>query len=800
MSISKIKLSGGFFHCPKEFQFFYNHSQVATVIYGKNGSGKSSISRAFQEALNSNNKDSSENEFSSIEFYKLKPHPQQGTEIIPTEGIDIPCYVHNENFTHKTVSFNETGLEAIVMFGEQNDIKNDLDILEEDLEKAEKEYNKTNEYFEKISNAKEEESHLYFEEQIKNKLKEQWAVRQQKINEIKTLGRVDNSLFNEILNFPETNNSYENLMIEFQTKFEKYQKLKSIAEIEEIKLFLLPNIVYELVQLLSVELQHPVLSEKEQKILALYSSLDHTKTSEAKKFLMSSEKTCPVCFQNVESSYKLEVLETIRKILNSEDANTLINKISEINLEQFNLDFSTFESIVEKNKINNLKSHIESYNEFINKLEHELQNKINNPYSPISLDVDINKIVENINNSIKIVNSKIKNFNKEIKLKNKVADELRIINKNLAFIECIDLIKLYNVKYKNFLDSKKKKESLFQAVLNLKNKISKKLASLENVKIALELINNYLQYIFYEEKRLYLVPSKSAYKIMSRDQPVKPSSLSVGEKNIISLCYFFSTLFQNKGIEDLFKNECLLILDDPLSSFDFENKIGVYSFLRYILNKLHSGNSRSKSIIFSHDLDVLYNMVKVYSDLKIGLKEKKLKLFHLYRQELEEIDPSNYDEYSRLLQTIYDFTIDNSNNDLNIGNNLRRVLEAFATFNYKCGIEDLTRNQEIIQKIPEEYRDYFSNSMYRLILNTESHLKERSRLLVSTTFKEHFSIEEKTRTAKDILMYLYFLNPLHLKLHLNKGDDILLKIAQIESWIEETFFGLNVESRVAILS
>lgn len=91
--------------------------------------------------------------------------------------------------------------------------------------------------------------------------------------------------------------------------------------------------------------------------------------------------------------------------------------------------------------------------------------------------------------------------------------------------------------------------------------------------------------------------------------------------------------------------------------------------------------------------------------------------------------------------------------------------------------------------------------MYRLILNTESHLNERSKLILSTTFKEHFSIDEKVKTAKDILMFLYLLNPLHLELHLKVGnEDINIKTEQIKSWIDTTFPSAPTEPLVSIIS
>lgn len=798
MNITKIRLTGGYFKTPKEFELFRHQKQIAAVVYGKNGSGKSSIARGFQEALSpTDNEESSEKEFTSIEFFKRKPHPQQDSEYVQTSEISIPCYVHNENFTNKTVSFNEDGLETIVMFGEQIDIQKELDILNEKLNKTQINYDTSKKLLDEQSDPKNQKSYLYFRDQITKKLRKDWAVRHQKIKGTKTLGKVSNTLLNEIINSPDSNDSYEELINEFNIRLDNYQKVQTTSPLNIIENISLPSSVTQLMKLLKIELEQPVLSEKEEKILKVYSTLNSYEIGEATNFLQSDKDICPLCFQNVEHQHKSNVLETIRKILNTADANKLVNKLSKIILEPYKLDLSKYESIINESLINKIKQNIEIYNEIIEQLEFEKQNKINNPYSPIYLDLDLNEVINKINDNIKFINIKIEKFNQEIKSKKKLEENLSEINKKLAYLECKYLIIQYKKRYDDYLHTKNETEKHLKTIEEIKNGITEKKASLANVNIALELINNYLEYIFYDDKRLYLIPSDDTYKVMSRDQPVKPSSLSVGEKNIISLCYFFSTLFQNQSINELFKNECILILDDPVSSFDFDNKVGVYSFLRYILNELHKGNPNSKSIIFTHDLDVLYNISKVYNDINISNRNNKLKLFYLYNQEIKDINTENYDEYSILLQNAYNFAAGHSNDSINIGNNLRRILEAYATFNYKCGIEQFTRNKEVLSKLPDNtYRDYFQNSMYRLVLNTESHLKERSRLLLSNSFKEHFSLDEKIRTAKDILMFLYLLDDVHLKFHLKEDSDDLVefKIEKIKSWIDQVFNKAKVKT------
>src|SRR5690606_20289921 len=102
--------------------------------------------------------------------------------------------------------------------------------------------------------------------------------------------------------------------------------------------------------------------------------LNSYEIGEATNFLQSDKDICPLCFQNVEHQHKSNVLETIRKILNTADANKLVNKLSKIILEPYKLDLSKYESIINESLINKIKQNIEIYNEIIEQLEFEKQN------------------------------------------------------------------------------------------------------------------------------------------------------------------------------------------------------------------------------------------------------------------------------------------------------------------------------------------------------------------------------------------------------------------------------------------
>jgi len=136
----------------------------------------------------------------------------------------------------------------------------------------------------------------------------------------------------------------------------------------------------------------------------------------------------------------------------------------------------------------------------------------------------------------------------------------------------------------------------------------------------LNYINEQLQYVFYSDKKAKLVAGDGCYvlKICGRDVP--PKKISVGERNVLGLCYFFAKLFSNKKKEDRYKEEVLLIIDDPISSFDYGNRLGVMSLLRYQFNNIKNGNSNSRILVMTHDLRSLVVFISRSRNLLIQLR------------------------------------------------------------------------------------------------------------------------------------------------------------------------------------
>ena len=70
----------------------------------------------------------------------------------------------------------------------------------------------------------------------------------------------------------------------------------------------------------------------------------------------------------------------------------------------------------------------------------------------------------------------------------------------------------------------------------------------------------------------------------------------------------------------------------------------------------------------------------------------------------------------------------------------------------------------------------------QLVLNGESHFSEQSITYPEGNFYELISRNEKQVTAKNLICFLYIINPVHVKKQLGGNQNYILNV---ENWVEE---------------
>ena len=241
----------------------------------------------------------------------------------------------------------------------------------------------------------------------------------------------------------------------------------------------------------------------------------------------------------------------------------------------------------------------------------------------------------------------------------------------------------------------------------------------------------------------------------------------------------------NQDIGRLYQDEELVVIDDPISSLDFENKVGISSFLRYQTHKIIKGNAKSKILFLTHDLSTFSDLQKIADEMEKSFKKQKLgvsikgRAFELQGRTLS--DPiKSINEYRDLLNMIFSYAMGNTEGlSLVIGNSMRRALEAFSTFIYGTGIAEVSFDPKVVKSLGNHSR-YFENLMYRLVLHGESHFETRVYALQDDlSFYRFISEEEKQRTCKEVLCFMYCLNPDHIESHIPDA------IREIQKWMAD---------------
>ena len=456
-------------------------------------------------------------------------------------------------------------------------------------------------------------------------------------------------------------------------------------------------------------------------------------------------------------------------------------KISELIIAE--LDFVDLDKRIEEDVRISLNKSIEDLKSKLNLMIKKLKDKKSNVYRTSDFnDETLFKAKNAYDVSLSKYNRACDEYNIRFNKLDENIKEANKLNDKLAYKETENFCK-------ELFENREKINKAEKSIEELNEEIVKDEQSVKNTTLALNNINKQLGRVFYESERLKLEQEDGFYYVLSRGKRTKLSSLSTGERNAIGLCYFFSIVNQNQNVDNQYNLPLLIVLDDPVSSFDHEIKLGIYSLLRGEIEKIGIGNENSKILILTHDSDVYYNCFKIFEDIldadgKRVFRDNQIKLKQLNSMTGIETAEKEENFYSTQLTKIYDFAcIEDEECDFAkefspyIGNVMRRVLEAFSTFNYQKGISELSSNEVLLSESIDdrEERELLKSHMYRLLLNGESHYSDKIYGITERDREVLLTIKQKIQTARFVLVLLYSLNPIHLKYQINNLDQTILE-------------------------
>ena len=329
-------------------------------------------------------------------------------------------------------------------------------------------------------------------------------------------------------------------------------------------------------------------------------------------------------------------------------------------------------------KIDDINSHIEKWNDTI---ELKVNNQFNDKLTIEKIDQSkIDELNDCINELISLIsshNSKSNNFT-ETTTKSKTKLEVHYAAQELIsfkLLEKEELIKSVDVEIINLNSD--------LSAMNIEAELLEK--SLSNETIAADEFNKQLcNFLGRSELSLVFDSNKKGYRISRNNTRTHAENLSEGEKTAIAFVYFvMKTKEKNNDIR-----KTIIVVDDPVSSFDANNLFQSYSFMKVNLE------SALQLFVLTHN----FSYFKLVRDWLMKKNKKNKPMSKTYSIETKgdttrssilinaHSSLVDYDsEYHYLFSKVIGF---NKKNNLTIddsylcANLSRKLLESFLSFKY----------------------------------------------------------------------------------------------------------------------
>ncbi len=736
------------------------------VIFGNNGCGKTSLTRAFELLIPKNKHIEKYRTISTAESPSIEFECKDGNyKIEPNSNIGAPSFkveIYNSDFLHNNVPFNsEFGLKKLddgviilegSVLGEETKKISQLKNCREKVEKRQK----------KIKDENSAETLSAEQESAIKKCDKEIEKIRKKVTS-KTIQITPNEIkINNICKVSKDKFKYQedaltNLEKDFDELDEAMKKFDDLKEMELPKDY--QTIKDKLKSLFSFDIDKEAgeVSEEIKDHISKVGREFIERGIELQKEM--PDNACPFCTQEISNNIIQAYTSYFNKRIEqfNQDSLEVSGTLKEI-LEQWNIkeilqSFEKFKPFIEDFSTNkeSLENALKQIKVLLEQLQKEVDKKEGVENKEKFQEID-KKLSENYKKLQQCVDE-TRNILKQKKEQKKKLDKLKTELKKAR----IKKAKHDSYDWQKSKEEAKRKLSILnrrhERLKHLLEKIDKKLKELYDQKRPdIEAINNYLKALNLPKYSL-----DKDYRIVLNSEALENSEakiiLSDGEKTTLAFAYFLVRLKLFYKKEDL-KN-LVVVIDDPISSLD-EQRIYNTTCLVAKINqelageKLSNEKDKAQVFVLTHNhtfMARLINMVGKHAcyfqlerhqgQLKIVCKDKVKGYFDTF--------------YLLLFKEVYAFakkeTVqDNFNEAVNYGNKIRILLESFLKINFIDSFlgENSVFGEYKIKKLIEE-----ADNQVRLSFS-------------NLPFSKNHSIEDKDALAEK---FLSIIKGLHLDSH-----------------------------------
>lgn len=422
------------------------------------------------------------------------------------------------------------------------------------------------------------------------------------------------------------------------------------------------------------------------------------------------DDSCPFCTQSI---INIKIVNYFKQFFNKQ-----YNEFVTINLEKLNnLKSISFGNMRTINALfNSNKTLIETWNEYFNKkiylldldlveiekkiidlrklIDSDVEKKKNRIHEKKGISLDLKTKIEEyekLYSDIEKYNDQISVVNKEIKLikKNLDKDNTQFVYNDLVKLknikirfdkDIIDLVTLYIQKRKHKMELEEEKSTKKDEIDNLNKKILIELKDeinkvLKKCGTNFEIVETKTEYPGGKASLTYKIKINSiSFNLgdyYSPDSiPSFKNTLSEGDKSTLAFAFFISKCIKDPNIANK-----VIVFDDPVSSFDLHRKEATISYMNKINNLCKQMFIMSQDPAFSN---ILWVKTKISSkDSFKVLKTTESSIVIPFN-----IKDFNEGDYFHNYMILFDYLNEQKGNKENVAKTIRIILEGNLKFRY----------------------------------------------------------------------------------------------------------------------
>lgn len=223
-NITTLKIQGANFNMPTSITLFDPtdggkvRSVKAALLYGRNGTGKSTIAKAFRNIAGE--------DIQCIKHASI--YDNAGNQITLTEEEKQHIFVFDEDYVYENVKLQEDHLDTIVMFGEAADLTEKIEKAKKNRDKAKNDYTIQDGLYKEYLDYNNPKSPKYYLFKLGNALRgdDCWAGRDKLIKEARQNTQVRDDTYKQFVELKPKKNKSE-LIIDFEEQMKALNNAKS---------------------------------------------------------------------------------------------------------------------------------------------------------------------------------------------------------------------------------------------------------------------------------------------------------------------------------------------------------------------------------------------------------------------------------------------------------------------------------------------------------------------------------------------------------------------------------------------